>query len=275
MGGEGGFPPEEGRSPSLGAPSEPGGGVPGGEGGDIPSDEELDALIDEVLGGGGKAGAGKHRLAGRVAKALKGKKGKAFAIEEAVGEEKPDDERPDEMSALLEQLETDHPDWDDDALVKAAVAELGGGSEDGTEQEIDGDGNEAALEDEDLDALLDEVLGAAGSGKEDKAAVKSEEEVLPVDGAKAEGDEDPDAVAVEDEGLEVGIVDEAELDRLITAALAKRSEQDTSGQGAGTPGLPELVDAVVAEHPDWGAEQVKAEVLNRVKVAEGEGEPIA
>lgn len=128
-----------------------GGGVPvldaGGQAG-VPSDEELNVLIDQALSGqGGGTVDGQHPLTGQVVDALKAKGVKGYIYANYI------DQLP-IVSDVLTQLEADHPDWSEAELVQAAVDELSGGV---------GDKGAGDLSDEDLDALIEEVLAQQGS----------------------------------------------------------------------------------------------------------------
>lgn len=107
---------------------------------------------------------------------------------------------------------------------------------------------------------------------------------LPGDDGRIDVDQ---AVAEFERGLgrtltpdEYGLVGDRIMEAAILESLNAEYEENPPPEGAGegldggedlgdggTPGLSELVDAVVAEHPDWGADEVKAEVLARVKTA--------
>ncbi|MCI0407557.1 MAG: DUF935 family protein [Acidobacteria bacterium] len=145
------------------------GGVPGSEGqageDGLPSEEDLDALVDEVLGAAEAKGGAGHRLADRVKATLKGKRFATAKNDKQSGERDGDD---DKVSEVLARLETEHPEWDDDALVDAAVAALVEGSDDdrgetkATERDTTVTQDQATGDEAALDALVDEIMGDRG-----------------------------------------------------------------------------------------------------------------
>ena len=111
-----------------------------------------------------------------------------------------------------------HPDWTDEqvvAEVERLLAEGVGG----------GEGAEAGeLSDDELDALIDEVLGGEGG--------------------------DPNAVR-EGEGADAGAAEDAEEEGAVVEGPAGKLE----------PTDEEVAAGIMAEHPDWDEAQVKAAVV--------------
>ena len=181
------------------------------EGGEM-TDEELDALIEEALGGGEVAG------------------------EKEEPEATPADEE------LEADIREEQPEWDDEE-VAAEVAKRKGGKAFAARKPPNK--KHPDLSDDELDALIDEVLGEDGG--EDDAMRKGEG----TDAGAADDAEEEGAVA---DGA--GKVAEAEL-----GAGEAAGEQD--GAAAGPAGDLEPTDEEVAagimtEHPDWDEAAVKA-----------------
>lgn len=71
---------------------------------------------------------------------------------------------------------------------------------------------------------------------------------------------------------EYGLVGDRIMEAVVLESLNVDYEEVLPSDGEDrTPGLSDLVDAVIAEHPDWDAAQVKAEVLSRVTTADQGG----
>ena len=111
-----------------------------------------------------------------------------------------------------------------------------GGEGGGGPDELGGAGG-GELSDEDLDALIEDALGGGGEGEEGKTFAKADDL----------SDEDLDAL-IEDALGEADVEDEDE------------PPEPEGPAGAQEPTDEEVALALVGEHPDWDAEQVKASV---------------